>query len=465
MLRRNRLLAVVGFGSVLWLLPRPEGVTPQAWHLLAIFFSTIFGMILQAMPAGGIVLLGLVTAILTRSMTTAAVLGGFSNATLWLIVSAFLFSQAVSATGLGSRVAYLFIRAFGHKTLRLGYALVVSELVIAPAVPANTARAGGILFPIILSVSKACGSLPDKSPRRVGAFLLLCQFQCTLILSGMFLTAMASNPLIAELAFKIAGVRLTWIGWAAAAAVPGLISLALVPLLIYRLSPPEISESPEAPREARRRLAEMGPMSRAEIALAVIVVCCLALWTTTSVHGLDPTTIAFMGLGAMLLAGVLKWKNIVENSGAWDALVWFGGLIAMADWLGRLGLTAWFARTVAAHVHGHWAWILLVLALVYFYAHYGFASQAAHVAAMYAAFLAVAVTAGAPPMLAALLLAFFSNLNSALTHYSCGPAPIYFGAGYVSQAEWWKVGFAVSLLNLLIWCGIGPLYWHWLKIW
>jgi DASS family divalent anion:Na+ symporter len=239
----------------------------------------------------------------------------------------------------------------------------------------------------------------------------------------------------------------------------------VVPWLLCRLHPPEMRESPEAAAEARRRLAGMGPMKRAEIFLAAIVGCCLLLWTTTSLHRLDPTTVAFLGLAAMLVCGVLTWQDVVRTSGAWDALLWFGGLIAMADWLARLGLTGWFARAVASRVHGEWWWILAVLALVYFYSHYGFASMTAHVTAMYPPFLGVAVAAGAPPLLAALVLAFLSNLNASLTHYSTGPAPIFFGAGYVDQATWWKLGFVVSVVNLSIWCGVALPYWKLIGIW
>src|SRR5512140_1280302 len=217
MLRPYRFLVVVAWCVFVWVAPRPDGVELQAWRLLALFSGTILGMILQVMDTGAVVFLGLVAAILTRAMTASAVLGGFSNASVWLIVSAFLFSNAVVLTGLGQRVAYLFIRAFGRKTLSLGYALAASELIMAPAVPANTARAGGILFPIITSIARACGSLPGQSPRRLGAFLMLNQFHATIILSAMFLTSMAANPLIAEMAEKTAGVKITWTMWATAA--------------------------------------------------------------------------------------------------------------------------------------------------------------------------------------------------------------------------------------------------------
>jgi len=465
MRRHYRLLIAVGVGAGLWVAPVPGGVNPQGWHLFAIFAAIILGMVLQAMEAGAVVLLGLIAAILTESMTVSAVLTGFSNSSVWLIVSAFLFSQAVASTGLGKRLAFLFIRAFGGRTLGLAYALTASELVIAPAVPANTARTGGILFPIISSIARVCGSSPDQSPRRLGAFLMLNQFHVTIILSAMFLTAMSANPLAAELAAKTSGVKITWGLWAAAGLLPGLLSLAAAPWLLYRLYPPELVESPQAPAEAQRQLETLGPMSRAEMALAFVVGCCLLLWTTSTLHSLDATTVAFTGLGAMLVLGVMTWQDVINTRGAWDALLWFGGLIGMADWLGRLGLTGWFAQAVGARVQGPWLWILLVVSLAYFYSHYAFASMTAHVTAMYAPFLAVCVAAGAPALLAALVLGFFSNLNAAMTHYSTGPAPIYFGAGYVDQATWWKLGFIISILHLVIWLGVGLPYWKLIGVW
>ncbi|MBI3697055.1 MAG: DASS family sodium-coupled anion symporter [Acidobacteria bacterium] len=458
--RHYRMLLVIALGAAVWAMPTPAGVEPQGWRLLAIFAATILGMVLQVMESGAVVLLGIVAAMLTRAMTVTAVLGGFSNSTVWLIVSAFLFSQAVTATGLGKRLAYLFIRAFGHRSLGLAYALAASELVIAPAVPANTARTGGILFPIVSSIARVCGA-----DRRLGGFLMLNQFHATIILSAMFLTSTTTNPLAIELAEKTAGVKISWGLWALAALVPSVVSLVLAPWILYRMCPPEMAESLEAPAEARRQLEALGPMKRAEIALAVVVGSCLLLWASTPLHGLDATAVAFLGLAAMLLGRVMTWQDVIQTSGAWDAMLWFGGLIGMADWLGRLGVTAWFARSVASRVHGQWLWILLILSLVYFYSHYGFASMSAHVTAMYAPFLGVAVAAGAPALLSALVLGFFSTLNAAMTHYSTGPAPIYFGAGYVDQATWWKVGFVISVAHLLVWIGLGMPYWKLIGIW
>jgi len=138
----------------------------------------------------------------------------------------------------------------------------------------------------------------------------------------------------------------------------------------------------------------------------------------------------------------------------------------MATELGRLGVPKWFGGVVRAAI-GDVNWVVgfLVLILAYFYSHYFFASNTAHISAMYAAFLAVAVVIGTPPVFAALTLAFFSNLFASLTHYGAAAAPIFFTAGYVSTGTWWKVGFLISILNISIWVLIGGVWWKLLGLW
>ena len=123
---------------------------------------------------------------------------------------------------------------------------------------------------------------------------------------------------------------------------------------------------------------------------------------------------------------------------AWGVFIWYGGLLRMAEALGQTGITKRFAEASASLTTG-WKWWLALasLLLIYFYAHYVFASITAHVTAMFTPFLIVILAAGAPPYLAVLSLAYFSNLGASLTHYGTTPAPIYFGAGYTTQRTWW----------------------------
>lgn len=461
-----RALATVALGAIIWFIPVPQGVTPQAWHLMAIFVATIFGFILQPMPIGAVALASITFTALVGVLKPAEALSGFSNTTIWLIVSAFLFAKGFIKTGLGRRIAYVLIRAIGDSTLKLGYTLVLSDLIISPATPSNTARAGGIIFPIVRSLCTAFDSEPGVSSRKVGSYLMQTAYQGNTITSAMFLTSMAGNPLIALLAAQALNIQITWGQWALAAAVPGLISILVVPYFLYKFYPPEITKTPEAKALAAAELKKMGAMSRGEKIVSMVFVGALVLWSTSQYSKLDATVVAMLAVVVMLATEVLEWKDVLEEKGAWDTLIWMGSLVGLADFLSKLGFIPWFAKAVAASIAGiPWVPAFVILTVVYLYAHYAFASLTAHITAMYSAFVAVAVAAGAPPYLAALAIGFMSNLCMSLTHYAAGPSPIYFGAGFVDQNTWWRLGFIISVINLIIWVGFGSIWWKVLGLW
>lgn len=157
------------------------------------------------------------------------------------------------------------MKRFGKKTLGLAYALVGVDLILAPATPSNTARAGGIMFPIIKSLSESFDSDPKQgSERKMGAFLIFTEFQGNLITAAMFLTAMAGNPLAQNLAESTAQVHITWMNWFLAALVPGLLSLIIVPFIIYKIHPPSIKQTPNAKNWADNELTKMGKISMPE---------------------------------------------------------------------------------------------------------------------------------------------------------------------------------------------------------
>ncbi|GGK27771.1 putative malate transporter YflS [Caldalkalibacillus thermarum] len=461
------LLITLAIGIGIWNIAPPAGLEKEAWQLFAIFVATIVGLIIKPMPMGVVAIFGLTATVLTKTLTIDDALSGFSNSVIWLIVIAFFVSRGFIKTGLGSRVAYFFVMKFGKKTLGLSYALLFSDLLLAPAMPSNTARAGGIVLPIIRSLSEAYGSrVEDGTERKIGSFLTKVAFQGDMITSAMFLTAMAANPLVVSIAAEITGETISWTGWMVAAFVPGIVSLILIPLVIYKIYPPEIKETPGAAELAKQKLAEMGPLKRSEWYMVGVFFLILCLWIFGTKVGIDATTTAFIGLCALLLLQVLSWSDIKNEQGAWDTLVWFAALVMMATFLNQLGFIPWFSGIMEGSVSGmSWVVALIVLALVYFYSHYFFASNTAHVSAMYGAFLAVLVAAGAPPLLSALVLGFFSSLFACTTHYGCGPAPVFFGTGYVSQNKWWSIGFLISIIHILVWLGIGGLWWKLLGLW
>ncbi len=460
-----RWAVVLGPALLVAFAPLP-GLNAQQRHLLAIFGASIIALVAQPMPMGVSLVLAMTLLVLTRTLPPAKVLSGFSNQTVWLVFSAFLFAKSVSVTGFGRRVAYVFVRAFGRHPLALGYSLAGADVVMAPFVPSDTARGGGVIFPIARSLTQVFDSEPGPTARRMGHFLMLVAFHATYTASAMFLTGMIANPLVADFARAIAHVELTWIRWAAGASVPGLLSLILVPYLIYRLYPPEVRDTEPARRLAREELGRMGPLTRNEKKLVSIMLAVMAGWVSSPWHPIPNAFVALTGVSAILLLRVLAWDDLLGERRAWDALVWFAPLVMMADALNETGVIAVISDAAFAHLKGWpWWWALAVLVGGYLYGHYAFASMTGHITALYPAFLSAAVGGGAPPMLAAMSFGYFSNLNASLTHYGTGSAPIYFEAGYVDQGTWWKLGFLISVLNLLIWFGLGPLWWKLIGLW
>ncbi len=467
--QKKKLVGVILLGAVIWFLPHPDAITPIAWHLFAVFAATIAGFILQPLPIGAVAFIGVSVAALLGVVSVKVAISGYGNSTIWLIICAFLLARAFIKSGLGSRIAYLIIKAIGKSSLTLGYAITLSDFVISPATPSSTARAGGIIYPIIRSLSSALHSEPDDgTARKFGAYIMQIEYQANAITCAMFMTAMAGNPMAVELAAKTIGVEITWSAWATAAIVPGLLSLLLMPYLLYKLYPPEIHEMPHAKQMAVEALAKMGPMSWMEKVVLAVFVGSLVLWATSSLTHMNATGVGMLAVTVLLLTNVLTWQDVLQEKGAWNTMFWMGFLIALAGALSSSGFIKVVADMAGAAIQSaglSWLAAFIILVLIYVYSHYAFASVSAHIGAMYAAFFAVAVAVGTPPLLAAISFAALSNIMIPLTHYGGGAAPILYGAGYVPQGTWWKLGFIIVTVNLVIWLGIGSLWWHLIGLW
>ncbi|MFB3829438.1 MAG: DASS family sodium-coupled anion symporter [Bryobacteraceae bacterium] len=459
------VLAAIYF-AIQWLLPRPAGVEPQSWRLLGIFAATIAGLILQPLPGGALVLIAITLAALFGGLSAAQALSGYAEPTVWLVMAALFISDALIKTGLARRIALLFVRAVGSTSLGICYALAATDMALAGIIPSNAARSGGVVLPVARSIAELYGSKPGETAGVLGGFLVAGIYQSICITTAMFYTGQASNPLVARMATETFHVPVTMLSWFRACIVPGLCSLAVVPLLVYRMHPPKIRRTPEASSFAASELRGMGPMKRGELTVLGVFAGVCGLWATTPLHGLDISITALAGAAALLAFGVLKWEDVAGNRAAWDIFIWYGGLVRLGKALNDAGLTQEFAKLVSGLLGGGGWVVLLGCALaIYFYAHYGYASITSHIMAMYVPFTAVMIAKGAPPGLAVFAFACATNLAAGLTHYGTTPAPMFYSVGYVSFRNWWSIGFAASLVNLAIWCTVGFGWWKLIGIW
>ena len=443
-------------GVLLLLVPVPGGLSVNAWRYFALFAAVIAGLITEPVPPaivgmGGVIVaaaFGLVRD--TPAQSAQWALSGFGNATVWLIFAGYMFTLGYTQTGLGRRIALHLVRLLGHRTLGLGYAVTLADLALAPFTASATARSAGTVFPIVRQIPELYASRPDDgTARRLGAYVLYTALVASMISSSMFITALAPNTLAVSVMRQTAGVTVSWLEWFIGFAPVGVMLIAVVPLLLYKIYPPEIRTAPEVPRWAHEQLRSMGPMSRRELTLLVLVCSALALWIGATAR-VDPAVTAMLVVLLMVLFGVVSWNDVIGHSQAWNILIWFATLVTLAGGLAETKFLDWLVQSIAPTLQRFSPAVAAVSVVgVYFFLHYFFASITAHAASLLPVFIAMAVTIpGLSTKEWALLLSYPLGLMGILTTYTAGHNPIYYGSGYISRQAFWVLGLVLGVFFL-----------------
>jgi len=443
----------VGVGICFW--PVPDGLTAPAWHLFAIFAATIASVIVGAFPILTASVLAVGIAVLSGVLTPAKAYAGFANGTILLIVVAFLVARAIVKCGLGQRLGHLVVKLFGRSTLGLGYSIFLLDAVIAPAFPSDTARSG-VLYPLALSLAEGGGSKPDEATRKkMGAYLMFCGMATLSLSSALWLTAMAGNPLGAEIG-RTMGFNVSFGSWLLASAVPTLLAIALLPLLLYKVFPPEVKATPEAPAAARKALAAMGPLSVQEKIVAATFIVMVVLWGLAGTLKLDLTAVAFLGLGVLLASGVLTLKDIGQQGDVLATFMWFAILYTLSGQLNALGFMGYLGQRLGAALGGlPWPAVYVILVLAYVVLHYLFVSQTAHVLALFGVFLGVGAQLHVPVPVLGFALLFSTCYFSTITPQASSANLLAVGSGYLTQGELYKLGTITTAFNVLLLLVVG----------
>ena len=439
----------------IWLVPIPSGLTSQSWQLFAIFAAAIFSVIVAAFPLLTAAMLAAAAAVLTGTIPASKAFAGFANGSVLLVVVAFLVASSVVKSGLGRRISFLVVSAFGRSTLGLAYSIFLTDAAIAPAFPSNTARSG-VLFPIVLSLAQGAGSKPDdESTRRVGGYLMFSGMTSLSVSSALWLTACSVNPIGVEIARQL-GLKISFGSWFLAACVPALTAIVLLPLVLYWVFPPGVRATPDAPAAARDALRSMGPLSRNEKIVAVAFALMVIGWVMAGMLKLDLTAIAFGGLGALLATSVLTLDDIKKEGGTLETYLWLAVLFAMSGQLNELGFMGYVGGRLSSALEGvSWLTAYVALLVLYVLMHYLFVSQSSQVLALFGVFTEVGQRAGVPVPLMAFALLFASSYFSTITPQGGSQNVIFVGSGYLTQGELYKLGALTTLFCLLVFLLIG----------
>ena len=454
---RRQVMRAIPFvlGIGIWFCPVPAGLTKEAWHLFAVFAPTIVAVILNSFPLLTASLLAVSAAVLTRTVDPAKAFAGFANQSVLLVVVPFLVANAVVKSGLGRRISLLVVSVFGRSTLGLGYSIFFTDAMIAPAFPSNTAR-GGVLYPIVLSVAQGSGSMPeDDKNRRLGGYLMFCGMASLSVSSALWLTATSGNPIAVSLAAQY-GVKINFGSWIIAASVPMLTMIALLPFVLYKLFPPGVTDTPDAPKAAKEALRSMGRLSRDEWIVAVAFALMVTGWVMAGTLNLSLAAVAFAGLGALLATNVLSLDDINLQGGTLVTFIWLAVLFAMSGQLNELGFMGYVGARLTSLLGGiTWPVAYVILLALYVLIHYMFVSQSAQILALFDVFLGVGVKTGVPAPLMAFALLFASSYFSTITPQGGSQNVIFVGSNYLTQPELYRLGLLTTVFCLLVFLVVG----------
>ncbi|ELC3585308.1 anion permease [Shigella sonnei] len=421
-----RYLAPLAVIAIIALIPVPAGLESHTWLYFAVFTGVIVGLILEPVPGAVVAMVGIsIIAILSpwllfspeqlaqpgfkftaKSLSWAV--SGFSNSVIWLIFAAFMFGTGYEKTGLGRRIALILVKKMGHRTLFLGYAVMFSELILAPVTPSNSARGAGIIYPIIRNLPPLYQSQPnDSSSRSIGSYIMWMGIVADCVTSAIFLTAMAPNLLLIGLMKSASHATLSWGDWFLGSS-----------------------------REKR---------------MLGLIVGALVLWIFGGDY-IDAAMVGYSVVALMLLLRIISWDDIVSNKAAWNVFFWLASLITLATGLNNTGFISWFGKLLAGSLSGYSPTMVMVALIVVFYLlRYFFASATAYTSALAPMMIAAALAMPEIPLpVFCLMVGAAIGLGSILTPYATGPSPIYYGSGYLPTADYWRLGAIFGLIFLVL---------------
>ncbi|MDR0762702.1 MAG: DASS family sodium-coupled anion symporter [Campylobacteraceae bacterium] len=449
-------------------------LTHGIWIYLSIFLGVIVGLILEPIPPALVGLIGVAIAVFfkvgpAKSGDPAAVISsgnainwgltGFSNATVWLIFAAFAIGLGYQQSGLGKRLALGLVKKLGKSTLGIGYAIAITDGILAPFIPSNTARSGGVIYPIVSSIPPMFESYPDKNPRKIGAYVMWVSLAITCVTSSMFLTGLAPNLLAISTASEAGITPISWLSWFVAFLPAGILLFILTPLLAYIIYPPEAKGSPKVVTWAQEEYAKLGAITAKEKWMIAISVFALVFWILSSIEAvkgsiieLNGTTTAVLVIIFMLAAKIISWNDFLSNKPAWNVLTWFATLVALAGGLKNVGFLDWLSFILKGNLESFSPGAAVIgLILAFYLLHYFFASTTAHVTALLTLFIVIAqAIPGIDIYLVTVLMMLSLGIMGIITPYGTGPSPVYFGSGYIKGGEFWKLGAIFGLIFLVV---------------
>lgn len=448
------ILLIATIASLIWFLfPCPHGLSVKGWHLLIIFVSTMTGVMLAVIPLCGTMFLSLLIASLTHTIDLKTQgFSGFANMIPWLLLFILSISKTLTKSTIGLRVTYFFMKIFGKNIMGLAYSISLTELILAPILPSNTARAASVGFPIVTSLSKYLGeNIKNVSEQTIGRFLTLVYSSSNSICSATFLTAMISNAIIVESA-QTCGFTYTWASWITYTIIPSTLILIIIPIVLYYIVPPKVTNLENLQQEASKKIRELGPLTSNEKKTLFTFLFMLVMWILADTIKVNVITTTLIGLCVFIYFEIITVREILSDGSAMSSIITIGILISYAGCLSEYGVVEWLTHKISSVVQLCPNYLkLYAITIMYFFTHYFFSGEGGRIVTLFLPFAVTGLAMGIDKVQLITTLTVFSSFSDLLAHYTAPSSIIMFSTGYITAKKWMATGLILSCVVISIW--------------
>ncbi len=445
--RLRKILVGVLFATVMFLLPRPEGLSPEGKDALALFLVIIYFWATEALPlpvtalgAGvGLVLLGVVGS--SNEAWTP-----YAQDTIFLLLGSLMLADAVTKTGLDRVLAARFLARLGGSTDALLFGIVIVSTLSAMVVSSHAIAA--VMLPLVLSVLRATNLIRRKNI--AAAYMLAIAFG-TGIAGLATPSAGGRNAIVLGYLDELYDVQISYLDWTLRAAP---VTLALIPVtfivlkLIFRV-PHEKLEPAEVPGQKER-------MDQGMWMTLLILLATVTLWVTVSDDwGLG--TVAIMGAIAMFVFGILDWVDTRKRV-AWGVPLIYGAALTMGQALRNTGAADWLANSILQFGSDPSHLLITVAVLAFTGALTQIMSDGGTAAVVAPVTLSLAAIVGYPLADMGMLTAMAAAFSFVLV-VGTPPNVITYSSGLFTAKDLAKSGLPLAVIGLIVTWVAATYYW------
>lgn len=342
--KRFKLAGILFFIAVAFVIGvgKPfAGLSSQGHHIIAVIIVSLSMWIFRT---NSLPYLGGCSVLLAGSLYCgvpfSAVMSGYTNQALWVLIPALFFGFALIHSGLGKRIAYFVLALFPPSYLTICLSWFIIGLVLSALTPSITVRLA-IVMPIAMSIGEACG-IPARSR---GTALICFTAWGSALLPGIGWQTGSLWGIIMMGFYPAATKHLVTAGsWFAYMSVPWFIITVIFLTLLFIFMRPEkpLSLSREMFQE---QYAALGKMEGEEIACGLILLCTFILFSTQGITGLRTVEIAFIALAALIFSGIIKLPDVSAGVN-WDIINFLAVVLSLTTIFSQAGISAWAAPMI-----------------------------------------------------------------------------------------------------------------------